>query len=157
MPPSEASSKAFDAFAQDAQRTPGMTLRGGDAIDEYREPPPFDQAADTISDAYLEANSCGINYLDAESWRHYLPHLIDYAYRHTEHGSMVVDALIGSLRPPDRNQSRLRSLTRTQEAVVVDLLDALAFSDVSAHQDSAQQALEEWWAPGALYRSSYDA
>jgi hypothetical protein len=31
-------------------------------------------------------------------------------------------------------------------------LDGLAFDEQSAHQDLASQALEEWWAPGAIYR-----
>jgi hypothetical protein len=151
MPPSPASSKAFAVFAADARRMPSTTLRGGDAIDEYREPGSFDPVADAISDAYLEANSWGVIYLDPESWRHYLPHLIDYAYRHMQHSSLVVDALLSSLRPPDPDPPRLRALTLEQEAVVVELLDELAFSKDSAHQDLAQQALEEWWAPGALW------
>ena len=157
MASTQESSKAFAAFAKDVQCTPVTTLRGGEAIDDYREPEPFDPLADAVSDAYLEAHSWGVIYLDPQSWRHYLPYLIDYAYRHIQHGSLVVDALIGSLRPPDRDPPRLRSLTPEQEAVVVELLDVLAFTDDSAHQDLAQQALQEWWAPGALYRRGYDA
>jgi len=34
----------------------------------------------------------------------------------------------------------------------VRVLDLLAFSDGSAYAEEAQAALEEWWAPGALYR-----
>jgi hypothetical protein len=45
-----------------------------------------------------------------------------------------------------------RSLTIDQEAVVSAFLDIMAFDDASAHQQLARTALEEWWAPGALYR-----
>jgi len=154
MPRSAASVLAFTAFEADAQVLPATTLRGGDAIDEYREPSPFDPAVDAVSDAYLESFPYGVIYLDAPSWRHYLPSLIDYAYRHAQESSLVVDALLNSLRPPDREPPRLGSLNAEQEAAVVALLDVLAFSEDSAHRDLAQQALEEWWAPGALYRSN---
>ena len=65
---------------------------------------------------------------------------------------MVTESLLSSLRPPDREPPRLASLSAAQEAVVVAVLDALAFGDGSAYQDYAMQVLEEYWVPNALYR-----
>jgi len=67
---------------------------------------------------------------------------------------MVIDAFLTSLRPPDREPARLASLSVEQEAVVSAFLDVMAFHDTSVHQELARTALEEWWAPGALYRPS---
>jgi hypothetical protein len=39
-----------------------------------------------------------------------------------------------------------------QEAVIVAVLDVLAFDERSPHRDLAMQVLEEYWVPGALYR-----
>lgn len=129
-----------------------MSLRGGDAADSYDEPPPFDAALDAITDDYLCRYTWGVGYLDPASWRHYLPHMIEHALRNHARGSDVADALLNSLRPPDREPSRLASLSTEQEAVVVEVLDFLAFAPDSRHQDLACQVLEEWWVPGALYR-----
>src|SRR5512132_1461363 len=119
--------RAFKAFRADAEAVPPLTLRGGNAVDGY---------------------------LDAQSWRHYLPRLIDYAFRRPDDPAMAVEALIRSLRPPDRYPPRLGTLTAEQEAVVVTFLETLALGDGSGHvQDDAQQALEEWWLPGARHRS----
>ena len=68
------------------------------------------------------------------------------------HSNNVTDALLSSLRPPDREPPRLASLSPEQEVLVTRFLDILAFSEESAHQELACQLLEEWWAPGALYR-----
>ena len=140
------------AFAKDAASTPAITLRGGDALDSYNEAPSFDPSLDTITDGYLEQYAGGLTFLDAESWRHYLPHLIEYIVRHVEHDTDVCDALLNNLRPPDRQPPRLASLSRDQEKAVVEFLDLLAFTESSPHQDFACQVLEEWWVPGALYR-----
>lgn len=140
------------AFAADLSCTPTITLRGGNAIDEYRQPPAFDATLDAVTDVYLERFMWGVGHLDAQSWRHYLPSLIDHALRHIRQASNVTDALLNSLRPPDREPPRLASLSPEQEALVVRALDALAFSEASAHKELACQALEEWWSPGALYR-----
>ena len=148
--------RAFARFRADLDAVPPMTLRGGEAVDYYNEPPPYDPAVDEPTDAYLEAYaSPGLTYLDAASWRHYLPRLIHYALRNMDSnapGTMAVDGLLGSLRPPEREPPRLSSLTAEQEAVVVAFLDELAFSDDSIYQAAAMQVLEEWWIPGALYR-----
>jgi len=149
--------RAYEVFRADVESTPPITLRGGEALDRYDEPPPFDSAIDGPNDAYLEAYAFhALNFLDAASWRHYLPRLIDYALRHLSSnapGTMAIDGLLWSLRPPDREPPRLGSLTREQEAVVVAALDQLAFSDDSVYRKDAMQVMEEWWVPGALYRN----
>ena len=148
--------RAFDAFKADLEVVPPITLRGGDAIDGYDEPPAYDAAIDEPTDHYLETFAfSALNFLDAASWRHYLPRLIDYALRHIASnapGTMAVDGLLWSLRPPDRDPPRLASLTPQQEEVVVAALDQLAFSDDSVYRRDAMQVMEEWWIPGALYR-----
>jgi hypothetical protein len=150
------STRAFDAFRSDVEAIPPVTLRGGDALDSYNEPPPYDSALDEPADEYLETFAFnGLNFLDPPSWRHYLPRLIDYALRNVASnaaGTMAIDGLLWSLRPPDRDPPRLASLTREQEEVVVAALDQLAFSDDSVYRGDAMQVMEEWWIPGALYR-----
>ena len=147
--------QAGRVFAADLAIAPAMTLRGGEAVDSYREPPPFDPILDKPTDAYLEAYAFnGLVYLDADSWRHYLPRLMEYSLTHpgAERG-MVAEAVVWSLRPPDHEPPRLGSLTPPQEALVVALLEQLAFGEVPfPERDLALQALEEWWIPGALYR-----
>jgi hypothetical protein len=145
-------SKLFAAFASDIEATPSISLRGGDQLDDYKEPSAFDPSIDSISDGYLEKYRWGVTYLDAASWRHYLPYLVEYTFRHMRDGSDVGDALLNSLRPPDREPPRLASLNAEQEVLVTQFLDALAFGEQSAHQELACQVLEEWWVPGALYR-----
>jgi hypothetical protein len=148
------SARAFEAFLADNRGTPALTLRGGNSLDEYKEPEAFDPEIDAVSDFYFERYWWGVAHLDPRSWRYYLPHLIDYALRHRRENTMVIDALLTSLRPPDRQPARLASLSAEQEAVVSAFLDVMAFDDTSVHQDLARTALEEWWAPGALYRPS---
>lgn len=145
--------RARAAFRQDLESPPPLSLRGGNDLDSYDLPRPWDPAADQPTDQYLEANHWGVAHLDPVSWRHYLPILIGYALRHRrEQGDPVIEALLWSLRPPDRDPPRLGSLTPLQEAVIVELLDALAFLSDSAHQELACQVLEEYWVPGAEYR-----
>jgi hypothetical protein len=150
--------RAYEVFQADVDATPTTTLRGGEALDSYDEPPPYDPDIDVATDAYLEAYAFNaLNFLDAQSWRHYLPRLIDYALRNiasTAPGTMAIDGLLWSLRPPDRDPPRLASLTKSQEEVVVAALDQLAFSDDSVYRKDAMQVMEEWWIPGALYRPS---
>lgn len=142
----------FVAFSTDMQTHPLMSLRGGNDLDQYRPASTFDTTVDTISDAYLEQNCWGLGYLDAGSWRHYLPYLMEYTVRHLEQGSEVVDALLNNLRPPDRIPPRLESLTDHQQAVLRRFLELLGFSEKSAHAELACQVIEEWWIPDALYR-----
>ena len=145
---------AFEAFRADAETVPPLTLRGGNSVDSYDEAEPFDPARDEPIDAYIEGFAFwGLGYLDAQSWRHYVPRLISYAFRRPDDPAMAVEALIRSLRPPDRYPPRLGTLTAEQEAVVVAFLETLALGDGTSHlRDDAQQALEEWWLPGARHR-----
>ena len=146
--------RAEAAFRADATAVPTVTLRGGNALDSYTEPPAHDAALDTPSDAYVEAHAfLALPHLDAASWRHYLPRLIAYALEHLgEPEPMVTEALLWSLRPPDREPPRLGSLSAEQEAVIVAVLDVFAFDARSLDRDLAMQVLEEYWGPGALYR-----
>jgi hypothetical protein len=147
-------SRAFEVFRADATVPPPLTLRGGSAVDGYDLPPPFDSAADEPTDAYLDGFAFwGLGYLDARSWRHYLPRLIGYAFRRPDDPAMVVEALVGSLRPPDRYPPRLGTLSADQEDVVRTFLEQIALGDAVPHlQSEAQQALEEWWLPNARSR-----
>jgi hypothetical protein len=146
--------RAFDAFRADTTSPPPLTLRGGNALDDYDQPVPFDAAEDEPTDAYLERFAFwGLGYLDARSWRHYLPRLIDYAFRRPDDPAMVTEALVRSLRPPDHYPPRLASLDIGQEGVVRAFLEQVALGDVLPHvQVEAQQALEEWWLPNPRSR-----
>jgi len=73
-----------------------------------------------------------------------------YALRNIARPSEVTDALLTSLRPPDRDPPRLGSLGKAQETVVLRFLDALAHGDASASRDLAALVLSEWWTPGAI-------
>jgi len=123
-------------------------------VDSYNQATPFDPTEDEPTDAYLEGFAFwGLGYLDARSWRHYLPRLIDYAFRHPNDPAMVTEALVRSLRPPDRYPPRLATLSADQEEVVRSFLEHAALSDAIPHvQADAQQALEEWWLPNARCR-----
>lgn len=147
-------SELFAAFSHEAATFPSVTLRAGNDCDNYQAASQFDQALDSISDAYLESYHWGIAYLDAPSWRHYLPYLIEYALRHAQDASLVVDALLSSLRPPDREPPRLGSLSPHQDRLVTQFLECLAFGEPSPYQEFACQVLEEWWVPSSLYRSA---
>jgi hypothetical protein len=82
MPHTDLIADAFAAFSAEGTAFPAMTLRGGDALDLDKPAPPFDVLVDAISDDYLEAHPWGTGWLDAASWRHYLPFMIEYALRH---------------------------------------------------------------------------
>ena len=148
--------RAYDAFRADVDAVPPITLRGGNALDSYDEPPPWDEAIDRPTDEYLETHAFhGMVFVDAPSWRHYIPRLIDYALRNIASnapGTMAIDALFWALRPPDREPPRLGSLTAEQERVIVAFLDEMAFSDDSVYKEDAMEVIQEWWMPGALYR-----
>ncbi len=150
---------AYDAFAGDVSVPPPLTLRGANAVDGYAEASAFDPVIDDPTDAYIEGFAFwGLAYLDAQSWRHYLPRLMGYALRRPGDPAMAIEALVRSLRPPDRYPPRLATLTAEQDAVVVAFLEALALGgDAAPVQESAQQALEEWWLPGARHRPHRDA
>jgi hypothetical protein len=140
----------FAAFSTEGSAFPPMTLRGGDALDADQPAPPFDVLVDAVSDEYLESHPWGSGWLDAASWRHYLPFMMEYALRHVERPSDVTDALLTSFRPPDRDPPRLGSLNKAQETVVLRFLDVLAHTDASASRDLAAMVLSEWWTPGEI-------
>ena len=150
MPHTDLIADIFAAFAAEGSAFPATTLRGGDALDRDQPAPPFDVLVDAVSDAYLEAHPWGSGYLDATSWRHYLPFMMAYALRHLAQPGDVADALLTSLRPPDRNPPRLGSLSKAQETAVLRFLDVLAYSDASSSRDLAALVLSEWWTPGEI-------
>jgi hypothetical protein len=154
--PEEIVRMALGFFRTDAEQPPPLTLRGGNAVDGYDEAEPFDTHEDEPSDEYIEGFAFwGLGYLDARSWRHYLSALIDYALRKPEDPAMAVEALIRTLRPPDRYPPRLSTLSREQEEVVAAFLETVALGGAhGALAEDAQQALEEWWLPGARHRPS---
>ncbi len=143
------------AFGFDDNYLPPMTLRSGCEVDNYNDILPFDTLLDAPTDEYLESYYDGINYLDADSWKYYLPRLMNFTLcNYTTNTSMVIDALLSSLRPPDREPPRLKMLNKQQEDVIVKVLDILAFDEKSIYTEEAILALEEYWAPGALYRNN---
>jgi len=121
---------AREAFREELAQRPALTLRGANAVDSYERPEPFDAALDEPTDDYLERHTFwAMPYLDARSWRHYLPRIIEYALAHPNDPAMVVEATVRSLRPPDRVPARLATLSGEQEAVVRRFLEHLALSD----------------------------
>jgi hypothetical protein len=158
MAPDELLDAARAAFARDAAEIPALTLRGGCAVDSYDEPAPFDPSLDEPTDAYLERHAYwAMPYLDARSWRHYLPRLVEYALAHPDDPAMVTEATVRTLRPPDRIPARLSTLDGAQQAVVVGLLERLALGDGDgALATDATSALEEWWLPDANLRRSLE-
>jgi hypothetical protein len=151
--------KARDAFRDDLASPPALTLRGANAVDSYDRPEPFDASVDDATDEYLEGHAFwAMPYLDAGSWRHYLPRLIEYAFAHPADPAMVVEAAVRSLRPPDRAPARLTTLSPAQKEVIVAFLERLALDDhEGSTRDDARLALEEWWLPGAYHRESSKA
>ena len=150
MPHTDLIADIFAAFSAEGSAFPPMTLRGGDALDLGKPAEPFDVLVDAISDEYLEAHPWGSGYLDATSWRHYLPFMMEYALRRITETSDVTDALLTSFRPPDRTPPRLGSLSKAQETAVLRFLDVMAHSADSGSVDLAAVVLSEWWTPGAI-------
>ncbi len=142
---------AYGVFHDELVKIPPMTLRGGDAVDSYDLPPPYDEELDQPTDDYLQQYAYfALPHLDALSWRYYLPFLIDYALRHATaeappESSLVVEGTLSSLRPPDREPPRLSVLKAEQELVIIKFLDILAFDERSDYQDYGMQVLEEYW------------
>lgn len=84
-------------------------------------------------------------------WRHYLPRLIDYAFRHlADRDTLAPAGLLHSFRPADREPPRLATRPQDQEALIVAFLEQPAFDeDTGALGRDALQNLEEWWRPKA--------
>lgn len=147
--------RAFEVFREDASLPPPLTLRGGDRVDSYDYPEPFDAELDAPTDEYIERYAFhAMPFLDARSWRHYLPRLIDHVFRRPDEPTgLVAFAVIHSLRPPDREPARLATLVAEQEAVIVAFLEELVRTPVDDEQrEDARQALDEWWLPNARLR-----
>ena len=144
------------AFASELATSPATSLRAASEIDVGRPPPPFDPALDSPTVAYLERHAYDLPFLDAESWRIYLPRLLALAVGSIESPSNAVEGLLSSLRPPDTSPPRLASLSARQEAAVVAVLEVLAFAEGSVHSESACTPLEEWWGADPSYRQSRD-
>jgi hypothetical protein len=155
MDHSELLRKAREAFQAELAEPPALTLRGANAVDGYDTPQPYDAEIDAPSDEYLERFTLwAMPYLDARSWRHYLPRFIEYAFAHPDDPAMVVESAVRSLRPPDRVPARLATLSSDQEAVVTSFLEVLALGeDADGPGEDARTALEEWWLPGAYLRA----
>ena len=148
----ELATRIAAAFEGDLASTPAMSLRAAGEIDVGHPPPPFDATQDAPSVAYLERHGYDLPFLDAGSWRNYLPRLLALAVAQVEAPSNAVDGLLASLRPPDREPPRLASLSSEQDATVVAVLEFLAFRDHSAHSEAACRALEEWWGENPIFR-----
>jgi hypothetical protein len=145
--------RVFTAFAVECGQTPPMSLRAGNAVDDYSAVPAFDAAIDLCSDAYFDQYHWGLFHLDPLSWRHYLPYFVECVLKHRSGGPPAVDTFLATLRPPDRDPPRLASLTSAQERAVAAFLDELAYGPESPYQGPAMQALTEWWGPQPLYRT----
>ena len=155
MDQSEIVRRAFEVFRADVELPPPLTLRGGERVDSYDFPEPHDAQVDAPTDAYIEQFAYyAMPFLDARSWRHYLPRLMDHAFRRPDEPTgLVLQALIRSLRAPDREPPRLATLNVDQEAVIVAFLEAIASDPRHEHvAEDARQALLEWWAPNARHR-----
>ncbi len=145
--------KLLEAFSDELKQLPEVSLRGGNALDNGCNLLDYDEVLDLVSDEYFEKYFWGVSYLDSTSWRYYLPLLIHYSLRQFEEANTVTDALLQSLRPPDRTPPRLGSLSKLQEQVIVEFLEFLAFNDESAYQEFSCQVLDEWWYSRSLYRT----
>ena len=147
--------RAFEVFRADVEAPPPLTLRGGDRVDSYDLPEPFDAQVDEPTDAYIEQFAFhAMPFLDPRSWRHYLPRLMDHVFRRPDEPTgLVVQALIRSLRAPDREPPRLTTLTAEQEEVIVAFLGEMADDPAyDGNAEDAAQALAEWWTPNARHR-----
>lgn len=136
------------AFHLDLGVRPGTTLRGGDALDSYNEPPPYDAVLDAPTNAYLERYAVhALPYLDPASWRHYIPTLVTYSLaRNPPESSMATEGFLRSLRPPDRDPPRIKSLTAEQRVAVERFLVAMAFEEPMRRDGQlALEVLQEWW------------
>ncbi|BAU63055.1 hypothetical protein STA3757_04100 [Stanieria sp. NIES-3757] len=145
------SQRAYVVFHNDSLKIPPMTLRAGNAVDSYKLPPPYDEQLDKPTDDYLQQFAYfALPYLNALSWRYYLPFLIDYSLRHATaevptQSCLTIEGTLSSLRPPDLEPPRLSVLTTEQKSVIVDFLELLALDDRSNYRDYAMQVLEEYW------------
>ena len=133
-----------------------MTLKEGNDMDSYETPSPeVGVVRDDwrrIPESCLEQYHWGMAHLDPYSWLFYLPAFLSYSLRHADaEGSLVLQACLQTLRPPDREPPRLRALNDAQREVVRAVLEHLAFDERSSVQNAACQVLEEYWIENPLY------
>ena len=133
---------------------PVLSLRQGAEIDSYDTPTPDDLPAvwRDVSERDLEVHHWGFTHLDAESWRFYLPAFLAYSVLHfTLSESLVIEACLNNLRPPDRVPSRFSTLTDSQRQTLISVLEFLAFGSESGFTADACHVLEEYWIDNPLY------
>ena len=103
MSTEEIVSRAFEVFRTDIESPSAAHATRRQRRGQLQPAVPFDPAEDEPTDAYFEGFAFwGLGYLDARSWRHYLPRLLDYAFRHPNDPAMVdrgAGAIAGSSRP----------------------------------------------------------
>ena len=134
--------RAFEVFP--SKQSPAMTLRGGDQVDAYEEPPPYDEKLDAPSDEYVaEFAYYALFHLDSESLKYYLPYLMRYAHTHmVDASAMAIDALLRVLqREPGENGS-LSDVSEDQEHIIREFVEALATDERSSWQFEATQVLK---------------
>lgn len=147
--------RAFEVFRADVESPPPLTLRGADRVDSYDFPEPYDAELDEPTDAYIEQFAFhAMPFLDARSWRHYLPRLMDHAFRRPDEPTgLVLQAVIRSLSAPDREPPRLMTLNADQEAIIIAFLEQIARDAAREFEaEAAGQALLDWWVPHARHR-----
>ena len=128
---------------------PPISLRAGNALDDYAEPPPFDPEADAPTDAYIEAYYHGIHFLDAPSWRHYLPVLLEYVLSHEGGGGPnVVETLLFAIAPGDPSYPVFPVLDGAQIAAVEGGLRALHGVLGAEYAEEIEAALCREWPRG---------
>jgi hypothetical protein len=142
-----------EAFPSDVAHA-ALSLRQGDEIDSHETPAPDVIPVNwrDVPENELETYHWGFTYLDAESWRFYLPAFLTYSVRYLSRGkSLVVAACLSNLRPPDKVPSRFSTLSVCQRRTVVTVLEFLAFDSESDFTTDACQVLEEYWMEHPLY------
>jgi len=145
MDPLEAArAKLVEAFGN-VGMPPAISLRGGNALDDYEEPPPFDPELDRPTDEYIERYYHGIHFLDADSWHHYLPVLLGYALGHPESESMALDTLLFSLDPRNGDYPVFPCLSSSQAAAVRGALEVLLEQADEFDRPEFALALERVW------------
>ena len=75
------------AFGRESKTPPPMTLRAGNALDDYEDPPAFDPRIDVPTGENLETFHWGLPHPDSRSWRYYLSFFIEYAVHHIKESS----------------------------------------------------------------------
>lgn len=136
-----------EAFPEKVSMPP-MSLRAGDRLDDGLEPLPFDRELDRPTRDYLDRHMFGLHYLDAASWQHYLPILLTSTFEHFATPSNHVDLFLMVLSSAS---SELHALAPEQKAVIIAMLEHVAFGQGSIRADEAMLALQQYWWPHSDY------